>query len=387
MAENSTVVAWSETRVIPRARLGRFGALATAGRALCGIGGLVVGLGIGVPHLIEGALTVHAVAALGSLVAGTTVVARAGMRRLRRPGRVRRVIDVAVAAATAVLVVFPLTLAVAVTDVVHVHEGTRTPADADLPYRPVVLRTSDGVDLAAWYVPSTNGAAVVLLGGATAVRADELDHAAVLARRGYGVLLVDHRGLGASDGDAMLWGWYGELDVRAAVDYLSSRPDIDATRIGAVGMSMGAEEAIGAATLDSRLRAVVAEGASGRGPRDEGDRPHGVGGALSRYVDWTATRAAALMTSAPRPSSLIRSIRQAPAHRTLLIAAGTRPNEIAAGLAMQAAAPGSVTLWIAIGAGHTTAYDTSPAEWETRVIGFLDASLAAAEIATRDGAR
>ena len=43
--------------------------------------------------------------------------------------------------------------------------------------------------------------------------------------------------------------------------------------------------------------------------------------------------------------------------------------------AFQSAPPDSVQNWIARNAGHTTAYDVHPAEWEARLVCFLDHSL------------
>jgi dienelactone hydrolase len=162
----------------------------------------------------------------------------------------------------------------------------------------------------------------------------------------------------------------------AAVDYLSGRPDVTDGRIGALGMSMGAEEAIGAAGADPRIRAVIAEGASGRGPADEGAELAGVGRWLMPYIDWTTTHAADLMTSAHRPTKLVDAVSQAAPRPVLVIAAGDAPVEIDAANAFQAAAPESVELWIVPDTGHTKGYDTHPVEWEARVVEFLDASLA-----------
>jgi len=47
----------------------------------------------------------------------------------------------------------------------------------------------------------------------------------MLVRHGYGVLLFDRRGEGASDGDPNVFGWKGERDLHAAVSFLRSRPD------------------------------------------------------------------------------------------------------------------------------------------------------------------
>ena len=135
----------------------------------------------------------------------------------------------------------------------------------------VSFAASDGVRLAAWWVEPTDGAAIVVLPGASSTRTAVVDQAAVLVRNGYGVLLVDPRGMGASGGRAMNLGWYGERDVVAAVDWLVDVAGIEPTRIGALGESMGGEQALGALAVDERLGAVVAEGAT----RTSGQR-HGV---------------------------------------------------------------------------------------------------------------
>jgi hypothetical protein len=76
----------------------------------------------------------------------------------------------AVPAAALVLWFVPLPLTVAVIAVNRPPGalGSATPADYRLSYQDVALRTGDGVRLSAWYIPSRNGAAVVLLPGAGA---------------------------------------------------------------------------------------------------------------------------------------------------------------------------------------------------------------------------
>jgi dienelactone hydrolase len=78
------------------------------------------------------------------------------------------------------------------------------------------------------------------------------------------VLLVDNRGHGASEGDPNAFGWDDETDVNAALDYLTTRADVDADRIGGLGLSVGGETLLETAAHTDRLRAVVSEGAGGR---------------------------------------------------------------------------------------------------------------------------
>jgi pimeloyl-ACP methyl ester carboxylesterase len=249
-----------------------------------------------------------------------------------------------------------------------------------LSFREVRLPASGGAVLAAWYVPSRNGAAVVLLHGSGSTRSSTLAHAAVLARHGYGVLLPDARGHGQSTGRAMDFGWNGDADVRAATAYLASpEAGVDAARIGAVGLSMGGEEALGALAGDQRLRAVVAEGVTGRVAADLAWLPdrYGWRGRVQELLEAAHTRVAAVLSGLepPAPLSSALAVSRAP---VLLVTAGERPDEGYAAVHLRAVAPGRVQVWSVAGAGHAAGLATRPGEWEQRVAGFLDEALLAA---------
>jgi predicted acyl esterase len=216
----------------------------------------------------------------------------------------------------------------------------------------------------------------VQLGGCCAARDDELESAAVLAGHGYGVLMLDQRGHGGSEGDGMLWGWWGELDVAAGVDFLAARSDVVDGRIGAIGMSVGGEQVVAAAGVDSRIKAVVAEGVSARGARDEGNPASGAGGFFVRYVDGLTKQAAALMTSADTPTQMRDAVHaMGPHQRVFLIISGQASHEIKAAEALAAAGPDNVSTWTIADAGHTAGLATHPDEWERRVTSFFDESL------------
>ena len=135
-------------------------------------------------------------------------------------------------------------------------------ADPDLgaAHEDITLTTSDGLELEGWYVPSTNGAAVIAFPG----RTNPQPHTRMLVRHGFGVLLFDRRGEGDSDGDGNRFGWGGTRDIAAALDFLEGRPDVDPGRIGGLGLSVGGELMLEAAAEDDRLAAVVSEGAGTR---------------------------------------------------------------------------------------------------------------------------
>lgn len=80
-----------------------------------------------------------------------------------------------------------------------------------------------------------------------------------LARRGYAVLALDHRGFGGSEGTRLRCDPYEQVrDIRNAATYLAGRPEIDGSALGVIGASFGGAVAVAAAAADERLRACVA---------------------------------------------------------------------------------------------------------------------------------
>lgn len=279
------------------------------------------------------------------------------------------------------LVVDLVAVPVAATVVPPDRADGRTPAGVGLAYRAVRLPVGRGQTLAAWYVPTRNRAAVVLLHGSGSTRSSTLGQAAVLAHHGYGVLLVDARGHGASTGRAMDLGWNGDRDLAAATAYLSSpQSGADPRRIAALGLSMGGEEALGALAVDPRIAAVVAEGATGRQAADLGwlATRYGWRGRLQEGVEVVHTWLAAALSGLSPPRPLADGVRRGRAP-VLLVTAGERPDEGYAAAALRAAAPARVSVWTVPGSDHTAGLSTAPAEWERRVVGFLDRALKPAE--------
>jgi dienelactone hydrolase len=275
------------------------------------------------------------------------------------------------------LAAFVIGPAVAATNVPGVPLGA-DPSSVGLTYEEVSLRATDGVDLAAWYVPSSNRTAVVLLHGAGSTRSDVLDQAAVLARAGFGVLMVDARGHGGSGGRAMDFGWHGDVDIAAATRYLTTRPDVDPGRIGAVGLSMGGEEALGASGSNHVLRAVVAEGATARNAADEAwlSDEFGLRGSAQEWLERVQDGVTDLLTSASIPTSSRAAVERSNGTRYLLITAGDVPDEGHAAAFVESGAPDRVETWAVEGAGHTGGLRTAPDEWAERVTAFLTAALA-----------
>jgi dienelactone hydrolase len=344
---------------------------------LLGLTGTVVGIGIGVMHVTHDTLDVTAVAGLVCLAIGLVLLGVGSVALVRAMPGWWKLLSIPAALVLLLFVLYPMPNALYATNVPRPAVGTATPADRELDFVDAEFVTADGVTLSGWYLPSSNGAAVVLLHGASSTRTAVLDQAAVLAEHGYGVLLYDARGHGRSGGTAMDFGWYGDLDIAAALSYLEGRPEVDPARLGAVGMSMGGEQVVGAAATDTRIRAVVGEGVTGRGFADKGWLPRHWRGWVQRGIDAMLYGTADLLTDASPPISLRDAVAAAAPTPVLLIAGGaTMGNaEEDADRWIQAGSPSTVDLWVVPDTGHTAALRTQPDEWRATVLGFLDNAL------------
>ena len=128
----------------------------------------------------------------------------------------------------------------------------------------VTIRTEDGVSLAAtWYETGVRPApAVILVHMLNKSRHDWDPVAARLAAEGIGALAIDLRGHGESGG-AMEGGEtpdYSALvrDVTAARRYLASRGgDVQQSRVGIAGASIGANLAVLAAAGDPTIASLA----------------------------------------------------------------------------------------------------------------------------------
>ncbi|HET7901667.1 MAG TPA: alpha/beta fold hydrolase [Candidatus Nanopelagicales bacterium] len=342
---------------------------------LVGLVAVSVGAGLAGRRLLLGGVTVVAVLELAVLCGGLLLVARSSHRLWTRV-RGRRRLWFLPGAAVALVMMWSLMIAVMATVVPPTPLDRAALGSATAGYTEVHPVTDDGVILSAWWAPSSNGAAVVLLHGSGENRSAALPAAAVLRRHGYGVLLLDARGHGESAGSGMDLGWYGDSDVRAAVAFLLDDRTVDDSRIGALGLSMGAEEAIGAAGTQRALRSVVAEGATSRTAEDKAAwLPRNPAGAVQRLIDRVTYALVDLLTTAGPPTTLRDAVAGAPGTHFLLITAGTSRDEQSAAAAIRAAAPDRVAVWAVEGAAHVGGLAASPDEWETTVLTFFDTTL------------
>ena len=261
-------------------------------------------------------------------------------------------------------VLFPLSLSYGFTHVARVE--TRH-GNLGAPYEAVSFKASDGLRLDGWFVRSRNGAVVIVYPGKKGTQ----NHARMLVRHGYGVLVFDRRGEGTSEGDPNGIGWGFDDDLKGALAYLRSH-GVDPNRIGGLGLSVGGEALLQTAAETTAIKAVVSEGAGARSVRE--DTVHVSASKLPEiWFSGVMTAGTALFSSRlppPNLKSLSHRITQPVFFIYARKGAGGEDNNPD----YYAAAGGSKQIW-KIDTSHTHGLSARPVEYERRVVGFFDRTL------------
>jgi uncharacterized protein len=238
------------------------------------------------------------------------------------------------------------------------------------------VRAPDGILLRGWKVHAArpNGDWVLVFHGVADNRMGVLEHARIPLMAGYGVVMMDARAHGASEGSMATYGWREGNDTRAIVDALESEEH--PRYLFALGESMGAGIALQSAAIDPRIQAVVAE-ASFASLREASYDYAGLrrspllGKTLFAPGTWTmiyhAERLAGLPASEVAPEKSVA----ARAFPVLLIcdaqdvALPCRHTQ-----RIYDAARGPKQMWVVAGAYHTAALGYAPDEFRKRVLAF-----------------
>jgi len=271
----------------------------------------------------------------------------------------------------ALYVLFPVTMGL-IASVRSVQKIEQPPEG----FTAVSLKTLDDTQLACWYAPGENGAAIILVHGAKSNLASLTEHANILREAGYGVLALTLRGHGGSGGRGNAFGWQCGQDVAAAVDFLQAE---GVERIGALGLSMGSEVLLGSAADEPAITAIVADGASQRSLADYLTIPEN----RSLWHSWTTrlmyTSVRLFSGQTPPERTLLSSITDAKETKFLFIAAENVEKEPQFGALYHDAVPERSALWIVPNAGHTQGLAVAREEYISRVMAFLDETLLAAQ--------
>lgn len=233
---------------------------------------------------------------------------------------------------------------------------------------------SHGETLAGWYVPSADGAAVILLHSGGIHRMGVLREARALAAAGFGVLMYDRRAHGESTGERDSGGWYDVDDLPAALAYLRERPDVDAGRVGIFGASIGGQVALRAAAAHPELRAVLADGPSLCGAGDHlplSQLPGRLWG--MRFLSLLARPMFELRLGMRAPPAVVDVIGDIAPRPVFLIATDELERRVVQRYFDHAGEPR--TLWQIPEAGHGGGWAARPEEYRRRLVGFFEQTL------------
>jgi uncharacterized protein len=108
-----------------------------------------------------------------------------------------------------------------------------------------------------WFFPGLRGApTVILCHGYQSSRGELLTLVSALQDHQYNVFVFDFAAHGANGGTTT-FGYREADEIRAAIDVISKRNDVDPTRFGLWGYNLGAYAALREAEKDARVRALV----------------------------------------------------------------------------------------------------------------------------------
>jgi pimeloyl-ACP methyl ester carboxylesterase len=249
----------------------------------------------------------------------------------------------------------------------------------------LVATASDGVILHGWKVRAAhpNGNWVLLLHGRSQNRLSMLGYARFLLNSAYNVVMMDARAHGESGGLISTYGHVERYDVKAVMDALTARENVD--HAYALGESMGAAVALQAAAVDPRIEGVIAEGAFRNLHEVMFDY---AGLRWSAFLGKTIFRPAAMLAvheteqqggfnfDEVSPETSV-SERKFP----VMLISGLSDRNIPKrhAQAIYTAAAGPKELWLVPRARHQGALQTAPVEFQKRVLRFLSSSQVAHE--------
>ena len=248
-----------------------------------------------------------------------------------------------------------------------VRQSSDTPARLGVRYQEITLTTADGLELAGWYTPASNGAVILVAHGYGGAR--QAEKHAFFARSGFGTVTWDFRAHGESEGEVCTMGYQEAADVEAALDFALSQPDLD--MVGALGESMGAVAIIQAAARRPEIAAMVADSSFASLEEEiEIVVPQAI---LRPFIRFFAEREAGLDIGDLRPIERIGEISPRPVFVIQGMADSAIPADSAQRLYDAAGEPRR--LWVEPGVEHMGVQNARPAEYERRVIEFFTAAL------------
>ena len=257
------------------------------------------------------------------------------------------------------------------------HYATTLADYPDLHPTDIRFQSRTRVAIAATFFPGARRAVIVLSHGYGDNQAQMLPYAEFLHGAGYSVFAYDMRNRGGSGGEAVTLGALESLDLVSAVDYLTTRGDVDGGRIGALGLSLGGSTTLLAAADDRRIKAIVDDSGFSDAPAViESSFEHFIGLPAFPFAPITTAIAGwriGIDVKRIRPVDVVARI----APRPLLIVhcMGDRVVLPVNSERNFKAAGEPKTIWRIPTGGHIAGHSVARQEYELRVIEFFDQSL------------
>jgi pimeloyl-ACP methyl ester carboxylesterase len=242
----------------------------------------------------------------------------------------------------------------------------------ELPVIDVTFYNWRGELLSGWLAFQFPQAPVIILShGTPGNRLDMLSRAAFLYQHGYNVLLFDFQSYGKSQGTLSTLGMVESEDILSAISYIHGLPEMVYSKVGVLGLSMGATAGVLAAARSKDIAALVAESC----PEDATLVASDVPDEASREADKELVEQVyGVDITKARPIDAVSKL----AGRTAVFFIngdndGTTPLDGTQSLFQAAGQPKQI--WVASGAGHAQSYDDDPNGYITRVNAFFDTYL------------
>ncbi|GHO82854.1 alpha/beta hydrolase [Dictyobacter formicarum] len=242
----------------------------------------------------------------------------------------------------------------------------------DIPVFDVSFYNERGNLISGWLAISSPHAPVIILThGTPGDRVDMVKRAAFLFKHGYTVLLFDFQSYGKSQGVMSTLGMVESGDILAAIAFLHSYPDTLDSKIGVLGLSMGATAAVLAAARSTDISALIAESCPVDATRVPGDVPNDqVRNADRQLVE----EVYGVDITLARPIDVVDKLS---GRTAIFFINGDIDSQTPLGgmNALYNAAGNPKQSWVVNGAGHAQSFSVDPVDYETRVDQFFDAYL------------
>ncbi len=257
----------------------------------------------------------------------------------------------------------------------HPGRGEPIPNAADvhvLPVEDVSFYNWRGELLSGWLsLASPTAPVIILTHGTPGNRVSMISRAAFLHNHGFNVLLFDFQSYGKSQGEMSTLGMVESEDILAAISYIHSLLATEFSKIGVLGLSMGATAAVLAASRSEDILALVAESCPVDATRVTADVPD----EASRQADKQLVEEVyGVDITQARPIDVVNKL----AGHTAIFFMNGDDDTITPLAGMQALyrrASNPKQYWVVQGAQHAQAFTTDPEEYIQRVDAFFDRYL------------